>query len=161
MMTMMLVMVITASAALPFDKYTINRMDLPETAQATLLEHWPKTKVSNIKVDRHLLKKTDYVVNLTDGSKIKFSNKGKWTSVTCKKKVPESLIPDKIRTSVSKKCPGDKIVRISRSTLYYTVGTSKGRELKYDLLGIFQKELTPQEVEAFENEALEEADDAE
>lgn len=122
-------------------------------------EHFPKAKVSMVKVDRHLLKKTDYDVKLTNGTRIDFSNKGRWTHVDCNKKsVPESLIPKAIRNSVSKKYSGEKIVRISRSSLYYTVGLSGGKELKYDRLGIFQGELTPKEAAEFEAEALAEAD---
>jgi hypothetical protein len=158
-MIVMMVGTISVFAALPFDKYSINRNDLPEAAKEMLDEYFPKAKVSMIKVDRHLLKKTDYDVKLTNGTKIEFSNKGKWTNVDCKKKsVPESLVPKAIRNSVAKKYAGEKIVRISRSSLYYTVGLSNDRNLKYDRLGIFQCELTPQEAEVFETEALVEAD---
>ena len=73
--------VVSASAALPFDKYSINRKDLPDAAKEMLDEYFPKAKVSMIKVDKHLLKKTDYDVKLTNGTKIEFSNKGKWASV--------------------------------------------------------------------------------
>lgn len=150
---------ISASAALPFDKYSINRKDLPEAAREMLDEHFPKAKVSMVKVDKHLLKKTDYDVKLTNGAKIEFSNKGKWTNVDCKKKsVPESLIPKPIRKSIARKYPEENIVRISRSTLYYTVGLANGKDLKYDRLGIFQGELTKEEAEAFGAEALAEAD---
>ena len=158
-MIVMMVGTISVFGALPFDKYSINRNDLPEAAKEMLDEYFPKAKVSMIKVDRHLLKKTDYDVKLTNGTKIEFSNKGKWTNVDCKKKsVPESLVPKAIRNSVAKKYAGEKIVRISRSSLYYTVGLSNDKNLKYDRLGIFQCELTPQEVEVFETEALVEAD---
>lgn len=158
-MIVMMVGTISVFAALPFDKYSINRNDLPDAAKEMLDEYFPKAKVSMIKVDRHLLKKTDYDVKLTNGTKIEFSNKGKWTSVDCKKKgVPESLVPKAIRNSVAKKYAGEKIVRISRSSLYYTVGLSNDRNLKYDRLGIFQCELTPQEAEIFDTEALVEAD---
>lgn len=151
--------VISASAALPLDKYSINRKDLPEEAQQMLDEHFPKAKVSMVKVDRHLLKKTDYDVRLTNGTKIEFSNKGRWTSVDCKKKsVPESLVPKAIRGNVEKKYDGVKIVKISRSSLYYIVGLANGKELKYDRLGIFQGEVSKKEAEAFEDEALSEAD---
>lgn len=151
--------VISASAALPLDKYSINRKDLPEEAQQMLDEHFPKAKVSMVKVDRHLLKKTDYDVRLTNGTKIEFSNKGRWTSVDCKKKsVPESLVPKAIRNSVAKKYTGETIVKISRSSLYYIVGLANGKELKYDRLGIFQGEVSQKEAEAFEDEALTEAD---
>lgn len=158
-MIVMMVGTISVFGALPFDKYSINRNDLPEAAKEMLDEYFPKAKVSMIKVDRHLLKKTDYDVKLTNGTKIEFSNKGKWTNVDCKKKsVPESLVSKAIRNSVAKKYAGEKIVRISRSSLYYTVGLSNDRNLKYDRLGIFQCELTPQEAEVFETEALVEAD---
>lgn len=151
--------IISASAELPFDKYTIKREELPEAAQEMLAKHFPKAKVSMIKVDRHLLKRTDYDVKLTNGTKIEFSSKGRWTSVDCKNKsVPESLVSKAIRNSVAKKYPGEKIVRISRSSLYYTIGLSNGKELKYDLLGIFQGELTREEAAAFEAQALAEAD---
>ena len=65
------------------DSYKIERKNLPEEAQQMLKDYFPKAKVSLIKVDRHLLKKTDYDVRLTNGTKIEFSNKGKWTSVDC------------------------------------------------------------------------------
>ena len=55
-MVAMLFGVMCAYAALPFDKYSIDRKDLPEAAREMLDEHFPKAKVSMIKVDRHLLK---------------------------------------------------------------------------------------------------------
>lgn len=157
--TVVLLGALSASAALPLDKYSVNRKDLPEEAKAMLDEHFPKAKVSMIKVDRHLLKKTDYDVKLTNGTKIEFSNKGRWTLVDCKKKsVPEALVPKAIRSSVAKRYADTKIVRISRSSLYYLVGLDNGKELKYDRLGILQGEVSRKEAEAFENEALAEAD---
>lgn len=150
---------LSASAAIPIDKYSINRKDLPETAREMLTEHFPKAKVSMVKVDRHLLKRTDYDVKLTNGTKIEFSNKGQWTHIDCKKNsVPESLVPKTIRNSVAKKFAGIDIVSISRSSLYYTVGLSNGKKLKYDKLGIFQGELTSKEAEAFQENALAGAD---
>ena len=58
----------------------------------------------------------------------------------------------------SARYPDEKIVRITRSSLYYTVGLANSKELKYDRLGIFQGELTKEEAEAFGAEALAEAD---
>lgn len=157
--TAIILTALTASAALSFDKYSVNRKDLPQEAQEMLAEHFPKAKVSMVKVDRHLLKRTDYDVKLTNGTKIDFSNKGRWTHIDCKKKsVPESLIPKAIRNSVEKKYAGQKIVRISRSSLYYTIGLSNGKNLKYDRLGIFQGEISTKDAETFDSEALAEAD---
>ena len=50
------------------DKYTINRDNLPQAAQEMLKEYFPKAKVGMIKVDKHLLKKTDYDVRLVNGT---------------------------------------------------------------------------------------------
>ena len=159
MAVLLILGVASAAAALPFDKYSISRNDLPEAAREMLDEHFPKVKVSMVKVDRHLLKKTDYDVKLTNGTKIEFNNKGRWTHIDCKKKsVPETLVPKTLRNSVSKKYDGQSIVRITRSSLYYTVGLSNGKQLKYDRLGIFQGELNRQEAEEFEKEALADAD---
>lgn len=74
-----LLMLITATgAAYAFiDSYTLNREKLPEEAREMLDTYFPKAKISNIKIDRHLLKKADYEVKLVNGTQIKFNNAGK------------------------------------------------------------------------------------
>lgn len=121
------------------DSYVISREKLPEEAQEMLQEHFPKAKVSLIKVDRHLLKKTDYDVRLTNGTTVEFSNKGKWTSVDCgTKAVPEALIPSAIRRYVSKNYSGVTIVSIRKRTTGYDIGLSDQITLKFNLLGQFK-----------------------
>ena len=73
-MIVMMVGTISVFGALPFDKYSINRNDLPEAAKEMLDEYFPKAKVSMIKVDRHMLKKTEFEVMLTHCTKMLFSN---------------------------------------------------------------------------------------
>lgn len=122
-----------------FDKYSINREDLPQAAQEFLTEHFPKTKVGMVKTDKHLLKKTDYDVKLVNGTKIEFNNAGKWTSVDCKTRaVPEQIIPKAIRSYVKKNFEEVKIVRIEKKTTKYEIGLSDGVELTFDLLGKFK-----------------------
>ena len=121
------------------DKYTIDRDALPETAQTMLKEYFPKAKVGMIKVDRHLLKKTDYDVRLINGTTIEFNNAGKGTSVNCKtREVPEGLIPRAIRNHVSKNYKDVKIVSIKKKSSGYEIGLSDGVMLKYGLLGQFK-----------------------
>lgn len=146
-LTMVLLVALTASAIkLPFDKYTIKREELPQTAREMLDEHFPKKKVSMIKVDRHLLKKTDYDVRLTDGTVIEFNNKGEWTRVDCKKKaVPEALVGEKVRKSVGKRFPDLLITSVRKKALYQEIALSDGSRHKYDLLGIYQGPLTADE----------------
>lgn len=122
-----------------FDKYTIDRDELPQPAQEFLNEHFPKAKVSMIKVDKHLLKKTDYDVKLTNGTKIEFNNSGKWTSVDCKtKEVPQKLILKAIRNYVSKNFPQTFITSIEKKTSGYEIELNDGVELKFNPLGGFK-----------------------
>lgn len=122
-----------------FDKYSIDRNDLPETAQNFLKEYFPKAKVGMIKTDKHLLKKTDYDVKLVNGTKIEFNNAGKWTSVDCKtREVPEGIIPRAILNYVRKNYQDVKIVKIEKTTTKYEVGLSDDVELTFNLLGQFK-----------------------
>lgn len=136
LITLIFTIGISASAQ---DKYSINRNDLPEAAQEFLTTHFPKAKVGMIKTDRHLLKKTDYDVKLVNGTKIEFSNSGKWTSVDCKKSaVPDAIIPRTIRSYVKKNYPDVKIVRIEKTSSKYEVGLSDDVQLTFNLLGQFK-----------------------
>lgn len=135
---MAIVMTVAASYAF-IDSYTINRDKLPEEAQNMLTEYFPKAKISLIKIDRHLLKKTGYDVRLTNGTSIEFSNKGKWKSVNCgKKTVPESLIPKAIRNYVSKNYPDVTIVSIYKKSGGYEIGLSDNIVIKFNLLYQFK-----------------------
>lgn len=136
----MLVAVMVATlAGFSQDKYTINRSDLPEAAQEFLTEHFPNAKVSMVKTDKHLLKRTDYDVKLVNGTKIEFSNSGKWTSVDCgKRAVPETIIPRAIRRYVEKNHSDLKIVKIEKTSSRYNVTLSNGASLPFSLLGQYK-----------------------
>lgn len=135
----LLMIFVTAGVATAFDKYTINRDALPEQAQKMLKEYFPKAKIGMIKVDKHLLKKTDYDVRLVNGTTIEFNNAGKWTSVNCKNRaVPEGLVTNPIRKYVSKNFSDVKIVKIKKKSGGYEIGLSDGVELKFNLLGQFK-----------------------
>lgn len=132
-------MVMTVMSGYAFDKYSVDREDLPEAAQQFLTTYFPKSKVGMVKTDKHFLKKTDYDVKLVNGTKIEFSNSGKWTSVDCKgREVPKDIIPRPIKTYISKNFPDVKIVRIAKTTSRYEVGLSDEVELTFNLLGQFK-----------------------
>ena len=112
-----LLLVVLGFGAANADKYTLDRSALPEEAQQMLKEHFPKAKVSMIKVDRHLLK----------------------TSVDCKKReVPQGLVMKPIQRYVTKNFPGVKIVKIEKDFKGFEVDLSDGVELKFDRLGTFK-----------------------
>ncbi|MBJ2187197.1 MAG: hypothetical protein HFJ87_06725 [Muribaculaceae bacterium] len=135
----MFVVAMMATLSASADKYTINRENLPEAAREMLDEYFPKAKVGMIKVDRHLLKKTDYDVKLVNGTKIEFDNSGKWTSVDCKtREVPEGLVMKAIRTYVKKNFADVKIVKIVKKTTSFEITLSDGVGLKFSRLGQFK-----------------------
>lgn len=134
-----LIFAATGVASAFVDSYVIDRSKLPEEAQNMLDEHFPKAKIGMIKIDRHLLKKTDYDVRLVNGTTIEFSNAGKWKSVDCKnREVPSALIPKTVRNYISKNFSDVKIVKITKKTSGYEVGLSDGVELRFNLLGQFK-----------------------
>lgn len=136
---LMCVLCCGAASAFIFDKYTLNREDLPEEARNFLTEYFPKAKVGMIKVDKHLLKKTDYDVRLVNGTTVEFSNAGKWTSVDCKtREVPAGIVPKTIVRYVSKNYSDVKIVSIKKKSGNYIIGLSDGVDLKFNLLGQFK-----------------------
>ena len=121
------------------DKYSIDRKDLPEAAQTFLSKHFGKTRVSMVKTDKHLLKKTDYDVKLVNGTKIEFNNSGDWTSVDCKtREVPSAIIPKRIQSYVKKNFPETTIVSIEKNTTNFEVELNDGIELKFDRLGNYK-----------------------
>lgn len=139
-LVVLLALILSVSSAHAFiDSYVISRDKLPEAAQEMLEEYFPKAKVSLIKIDRHLLKKADYDVRLTNGTTIRFNNKGKWKSVDCgRRTVPENLVPKKIRTYVANNYPEVTIVSISAGGSAYEIGLSDQLRLKFNLLGQFK-----------------------
>jgi len=136
----LMLMVCCGGAAWAFvDSYVLNRDKLPEAAQQMLSEYFPKAKIGMTKVDRHLLKKTDYDVKFVNGTKIEFNNAGKWTSVDCKTRaVPEGLIKKPIRNYVKKNFPDVKIVKIEKKSWGYEIELSDDVELKFDHIGTFK-----------------------
>ena len=147
-------LLLSVAAANAFiDSYTISRDKLPEEARQMLDEHFPKAKVSMIKIDRHLLKKTDYDVRLTNGTKIEFSNKGKWTTVDCgSREVPEALVPGTVRKYVEKNFSGLRVVSVGKRNAGYDVGLSDGTLHRFNLLGQYKGVRSSSEEDASEEE---------
>lgn len=153
--SLMMILLGVTSAFAVIDKYSINRNDLPEEARNMLSDYFPKAKVSMIKVDRHLLKKTDYDVRLINGTRIEFSNKGRWTMVDCgKRALPATLPPAAVRRYVDKNYPRLKMVRIERSASAVDVTLSDGVRLRFGPLGNFKEVLGSVSSRSFDGEIV-------
>lgn len=149
LLTLVVLLVSAMSASAFIDSYTVKREQLPEQAREMLDEHFPKAKISMIKVDRHLLKKTDYDVKLTNGVKIEFTNKGAWTSVKSgKKAIPEALVPKPIRNYVAKNFSTAHITGITKRNIGYDIILSDGSSHRFNLLHQYKGAISAHEAAA-------------
>ncbi len=87
-------------------------------------------------------------MRLSNGIKIEFSNKGKWTSVNCgKKELPEGLVPGAIRRYIAKNFSELKAVSICKRSGGYDIGLSDGNTHRFNLLHTSTKALSPPKID--------------
>ena len=120
------------------DTYSRDASVLPAAARSTLAKNF-KAGVNIVKIDKTLSHVNDYEVILTDGTEVEFDSKGNWTNVEvgAKSSVPDGLVPQAIRSYVSKDQPKARIVGIERERRGYSVDLSNGIEMKFDQAGKF------------------------
>lgn len=118
---------------------SIERSQLPERTQKFLNEHFPQIMVSHIKAEKNLFGITSYDIILTNGFDLEFDKKGEWTEIDGEKlEVPETIVPEKIRKSITEKFPGKKIVQIKKKKRLFEIEISDGADLIYTQDGIFK-----------------------
>lgn len=91
---------------------------LPQAAQQTINTHLPGRKIAIAKVESELFSKS-YTVIFTNGEKIEFDGRGRWTEVKCKRSaVPASLVPAQIAQYIRANYPDCRILEIERDDEY-------------------------------------------
>lgn len=91
---------------------------LPQAAQQTISTHLPGRKIAIAKVESELFSKS-YTVIFTNGEKIEFDSRGRWTEVKCKRSaVPASLVPAQIAQYIKANYPDCRILEIERDDEY-------------------------------------------
>ena len=91
---------------------------LPQTALQTINTHLPGRKIAIAKVESELFSKS-YTVIFTNGEKIEFDGRGRWTEVKCKRSaVPASLVPAQIAQYIRANYPDCRILEIERDDEY-------------------------------------------
>lgn len=91
---------------------------LPQAALQTINTHLPGRKIAIAKVESELFSKS-YTVIFTNGEKIEFDGRGRWTEVKCKKSaVPASLVPAQIAQYIRANYPDCRILEIERDDEY-------------------------------------------
>ena len=91
---------------------------LPQAALQTINTHLPGRKIAIAKVESELFSKS-YTVIFTNGEKIEFDGRGRWTEVKCKRSaVPASLVPAPIAQYIRANYPDCRILEIERDDEY-------------------------------------------
>ena len=91
---------------------------LPQAALQTINTHLPGRKIAIAKVESELFSKS-YTVIFTNGEKIEFDGRGRWTEVKCKRSaVPASLVPAQIAQYIRANYPDCRLLEIERDDEY-------------------------------------------
>ncbi len=105
---------------------------LPKAALQTISAHLPGRKIAIAKVETELFSKS-YTVIFTNGEKIEFDGRGRWTEVKCKRSaVPASLVPAQIAHYIRANYPDCRILEIERDDDEYEVKLSNYIEVTFN-----------------------------
>lgn len=106
--------------------------DLPEVSQEFLNTHFAGSPVALATRDRELFD-TSYDVVFTNGSRIEFDRKGRWTSVDCKGgRVPDGVVPQRIVEFAAENHAANFIVETERDPRGYEIKLNNGIEIRFD-----------------------------
>ena len=130
-LTMTLLLTFQAAVCSGKDK-VITFEELPVAAQTFIGNYFSGKQVSLVKKDKDGLK-THYDVVLADGTKLEFDSKGEWRDIEVRAdEVPAALVPSEIKSYVSQKYPGQRIMQIDRSHNGYEIELSNKLDLKFN-----------------------------
>lgn len=107
--------------------------ELPKAAQQFIKSHFSNQSVAMAKMETEFLDKS-YDVIFTNGDKVEFDKKGKWTNVDCKHtQVPAAIIPNAIQQYVGQHYPDAKVVQIELTDRKgYDVDLNNGFDIEFD-----------------------------
>lgn len=106
---------------------------LPKMAQSFIKNHFADQSVAVAKMETEFMDKS-YDVIFTNGDKVEFDKKGKWTKVDCKHgQVPQGIIPMPIQKYIAKNYPDAKVIKIELTDRKgYEVDLNNGLDIEFD-----------------------------
>ena len=107
--------------------------EMPKSAQQFIKKHFADQSVAMAKMETEFMDKS-YDVIFTNGDKVEFDKKGKWTSVDCKHtQVPAEVIPVDVQKYVTRNYPDAKIQKIEVTDRKgYEIDLSNGFDIEFD-----------------------------
>lgn len=126
------------SLSLNAQETPVTHSELPKEARNFLSKHFKSPFHHAIKEMDN--RKVEYDVMLEDGTKIEFSETGKWKEVDGNSKaLPTSFIQKTILDYVKVNYPKEQIIKIERTDFKYEVDLNNGLELEFNAKGDFVK----------------------
>ena len=120
----------------------------PQAMESFAKKHFPNNKVIEIKEVIFGKKKT-FEVKLEGNIELTFNSDGDLIEVESKTKIPDSLIPSKIRDFVSTHYPNNFIIEWELEDDYQEVKLDNGVELEFEKDDQSVKDKIPEEITAF------------
>lgn len=139
MKTFIISLILALAAAVPAaaspdmgDDKAIHPSRLPKAALQTINTHMRGRKIALAKVESELFSKS-YTVIFTNGEKIEFDGRGRWTEIKCKRSaVPATLVPARIAAYIRENYPDCRILETERDDDEYEVKLSNYLEVTFN-----------------------------
>ena len=111
---------------------SVKATELPAPAQTYITTHFSNATISSVVKDKEI-NKTTYDVVLQDGTSLDFTKDGDCTEVDGHtKKIPDTVVPEKILQYVQTTYPTDFIVSWEKDGAEQDVDLGSNVELKFD-----------------------------
>ena len=111
---------------------------LPQPAQEFIAKHFPGKTVVETQYNRNDNSKR-HEAKLNDGTKFDFNPDGECTEIESKSPLPDSVLPENIRTYVQATHAGQTIVKWKRDSNNQEIELSNGTDIDFDLNGKFMR----------------------
>jgi hypothetical protein len=109
---------------------------VPSEIRNYVTTHFPKHSVIQSEIDREGLFK-QYEINLSEGVELKFNNKNAIIEIEGKSKLPNSVIPEKIRQYIAKNYPRNVITDWKIDGNNQQIGLDNDLDLEFKMNGDF------------------------
>lgn len=124
--------VLTGSALYADNDKPISIDKLPVAAREFIAKNFPNEKVALAKVDNEIIE-VSYEVFFVSSIKIEFYRNGDWKEVDCEfSKVPDSVIPQAIKSKITELYPNAFVVKIEKDKYGCDLKLNNGVELEFD-----------------------------
>lgn len=107
--------------------------EMPQQAQTFIKNYFSTHSIALAKMETDILSKS-YDVIFTNGDKVEFDKKGRWTNIDCEHSVvPGAVVPQSIKEYVHKQYPSAKILKLELTDRKgYDVELSNDVEIEFD-----------------------------